>query len=53
MELASPELLRYVIVALVLNKTLQNNRTFDLFKLTETINRKYVNYKDAFTEFIA
>lgn len=36
-----------------MNKTLQNNRAFDLFKLVEVINRRYIKYTDAFTEFIS
>lgn len=51
-QLTFPELLRYLIAAIALNKTLQNNRNFDLFKLVEVINRKIVNYSDSFTEFI-
>jgi len=39
-------------VAIALNKTLQNNRNFDLFKLVEAINRKIVTLADPFTEFI-
>lgn len=39
-------------MAIILNKTLQSNRNFDLFKLVEVINRKYVKYTDPFTEFI-
>lgn len=52
-QLTFPEVLRYLIVAIALNKTLHNNRSFDLFKLVEVINRKIVNYKDPFTEYIA
>ena len=46
-------MLRYVTVAIILNKTLQNNRTFDLFKLSEVINRKYIKYSDCFSEYIS
>jgi hypothetical protein len=53
MQLTFPELLRYVIVAITLNKTLQNNRAFDLFKLVEAINRKIVRLNDPFTHFIS
>lgn len=52
-QLTFPELLRYIIAAIALNKTLHNNRTFDLFKLVEVINRKIVNYADCFTEYIS
>ena len=51
-QLMFPEILRYIIVAIALNKTLQNNRQFDLFKLVEAINRKIVTLADPFTEFI-
>ena len=53
MELTCPELLKYVTIALVLNKTIQNYKAFDLFRLADIINRKYVNYSDCFTEYIA
>ena len=52
-QLTCPELLRYIIVALVLNKSIQNNRAFDLFKLSEVINRKHVKYTDCFSEYIS
>lgn len=53
LQLAFPQLLRYLIVAIALNKTLQINRAFDLFKLVEVINRKIINYSDSFSEFIS
>ena len=52
-QLTCPELLRYIIVALILNKSIQNNRVFDLFKLSEVINRKYIKYSDCFSEYIS
>jgi translation initiation factor 3 subunit E len=52
-QLTFPQLLRYLIVAIALNKTLHNNRTFDLFKLVEVINRKIVSHSDAFTDYIS
>lgn len=52
-QLTFPELLRYLIVALALNKTLHHSRSFDLFKLVEVINRKVVKYNDSFTEYIS
>jgi len=38
---------------LILNKSIQNNRVFDLFKLSEVINRKYIKYSDCFSEYIS
>jgi translation initiation factor 3 subunit E len=52
-QITCPELVRYLTVSIILNKTLQNNRNFDLFRLAEVINRKYVKYSDCFTEFVA
>nr|BAJ99723.1 predicted protein [Hordeum vulgare subsp. vulgare] len=53
LQLTFPHLLRYIIAAIALNKTLHNNRNFDLFKLVEVINRKIVNHTDALTEYIS
>ena len=52
-QLTFTQLLRYIISAISLNKTLHNNRNFDLFKLVEVINRKIVDYTDSFTEYIS
>ena len=56
LQLTCPELLRYLTAALIINKTLQNNkdnRTFDFFKLVEVINRKIIRHTDAFTDFLS
>ena len=39
-------------VAMILNKVIQKTRSFDLFKLTEVINRGIVNYRDVIVDFI-
>ena len=51
-QLTLPNLVRYLIVAMAMNKTLQLNRAFDLFKLVEMINRRLINYHDAFTHYL-
>lgn len=52
-QITYPEAIRYITVAFALNKTLQNNRNFDLFKLVEVVNRKIIKYKDSFVDFIS
>lgn len=53
MQLTMPQLVSYLVVAMALNKTLQLNRAFDLFKLVEVLNRKLVKHEDALTRYIS
>ena len=53
-QLLCPQLLRYLVVAALVNKNLHKNRnySFDFYKLTEIIKRGIVKYSDPFTELI-
>jgi hypothetical protein len=52
LQLFCPYLVRYLCVALMLNKTLHKNRKFDLYTLVEALKRKIYKYRDPFTEFL-
>lgn len=53
-QLLCPHLLRYLVVAALVNKNLHKNRnySFDFYKLTEIIKRGIVKYTDPFVELI-
>lgn len=52
-QLLCPYIVRYLAVALILNKTLHKNRKYDLFTLIETLRRKVYKESDPFTDFIS
>ena len=47
-----PYLLRYLTVAMLLNKTYQRYGQFDLYRLVDSINRNLFKYNDSVVEFI-
>lgn len=52
LQLVAPHVVRYISVALILNKTLHKNRKFDLYSLVESIRRRIYKGNDPFLEFI-
>lgn len=53
LQLVAPHIIRYISVALILNKTLHKNRKFDLYSLVESIRRRIYKGSDPFLEFIS